>query len=600
MPFSPVFGGSTIYPSNATFLALALVADVTLQWPIEQASSDDVVADIIEVTPASPGLAVILPDARQAANGYTALFNNRGADSFTVESALGVNLVALTSGTVWQLYLADNSTEGGTWRVFQYGAGVSNANAAALAGAGLKAITTTLNQRMEINSRAVPYVILDADRAKAVVWTGAAGTFTLPTPASVGSDWFVALRNSGTGSVTTTPAAGTIDGSSNLVLAVGESAFVVSDGANYFTVGLGQDINSVFDFISLAVPGTGDRVLAGAELNRISYEFTGILTGNRNIIVPAQVQQYWVDNQTTGAFDLTVKTPAGAGVIVPQGQRRILYCDGVDVIAAETFIVSTPVAIVDGGTGATTAAGARTSLGVAASALVLTAGVGLTGGGDLTASRSFALDTANTRNVDHAGVTLSAGAGLTGGGDITTNRTFAVGAGTGITVNADDVALDIANTRNVDHAGVTVTGGTSLAGGGAITASQVLTLLNDSASPGNSMYYGTNSAGTKGFFTLAAAVVAAQTLATDGGINFAAGWQVRWGTSAGVGAGGSATVTFTTPFTNACFATPQITATNTGGTAQACDVADTVTAANFVIHNAGSVTRTFTYIAVGF
>ena len=37
--------------------------------------------------------------------------------------------------------------------------------------------------------------------------------------------------------------------------------------------------------------------------------------------------------------------------------------------------------------------------------------------------------------------TLTAGAGLTGGGDLSADRSFAVGAGLGITVNADDVAL---------------------------------------------------------------------------------------------------------------------------------------------------------------
>lgn len=35
-----------------------------------------------------------------------------------------------------------------------------------------------------------------------------------------------------------------------------------------------------------------------------------------------------------------------------------------------------------------------------------------------------------------------AGDGLTGGGDLSADRTFNVGAGTGITVNADDVAID--------------------------------------------------------------------------------------------------------------------------------------------------------------
>lgn len=39
-------------------------------------------------------------------------------------------------------------------------------------------------------------------------------------------------------------------------------------------------------------------------------------------------------------------------------------------------------------------------------------------------------------------VTLTAGAGLTGGGDLSANRSFAVGAGVGITVNADDVSID--------------------------------------------------------------------------------------------------------------------------------------------------------------
>lgn len=47
----------------------------------------------------------------------------------------------------------------------------------------------------------------------------------------------------------------------------------------------------------------------------------------------------------------------------------------------------------------------------------------------------------SNRHIDHSAVTLTAGAGMTGGGDITDNRTFTVGAGTGITVNADDVEV---------------------------------------------------------------------------------------------------------------------------------------------------------------
>ena len=44
-------------------------------------------------------------------------------------------------------------------------------------------------------------------------------------------------------------------------------------------------------------------------------------------------------------------------------------------------------------------------------------------------------------HIDHTSVTLTAGDGLTGGGTIASNRTFAVGAGTGVTVNANDIAI---------------------------------------------------------------------------------------------------------------------------------------------------------------
>lgn len=50
----------------------------------------------------------------------------------------------------------------------------------------------------------------------------------------------------------------------------------------------------------------------------------------------------------------------------------------------------------------------------------------------------------------------------------------------------------------------TVTGATSLTGGGDLSANRTLSLVNDSASPGNSKYYGTNGSGAKGFHDLPA------------------------------------------------------------------------------------------------
>jgi hypothetical protein len=46
------------------------------------------------------------------------------------------------------------------------------------------------------------------------------------------------------------------------------------------------------------------------------------------------------------------------------------------------------------------------------------------------------------QHIDHTTVSITAGSGLTGGGDISSTRTINVGAGNGITVNADDIAID--------------------------------------------------------------------------------------------------------------------------------------------------------------
>jgi hypothetical protein len=60
-------------------------------------------------------------------------------------------------------------------------------------------------------------------------------------------------------------------------------------------------------------------------------EVNGALTGNRNLIVPAN-GQWSIFNNTTGAFTLTVKTASGTGVAVGQTKRCILIADGTNVV----------------------------------------------------------------------------------------------------------------------------------------------------------------------------------------------------------------------------------------------------------------------------
>jgi hypothetical protein len=353
--YTQVFGGQNIFPSQLTLLVLALTTDATLEWPTEQAMPDaNVVADIMEVTPDAGGHSIILPDATLAGPGQSVLVNNVGAFTFSVKDAGGNTVGAVPSGEVWQFYLSDNTTTNGVWTTFQFGTGTSSATAAALAGAGLKAIVNTLNQKHTPRSSAAsPLAIVDGDRAAIVQWTGGVGAGTLPDPATVGTDWFTMVRNNGTGTWTITPAAGTINGQPTIALSAFSSAIIYTDGANYFTIGLSQVTPTNFDFTSINVAGTGTKVLAGTELNRIAYKLTGVLVGARIIEVPASVQQYWVDNATSGAFALTVKTNAGAGVVVPQGCSMLLYCDGTDVVAAEGAPTTGAIPVGLAGTGLT-------------------------------------------------------------------------------------------------------------------------------------------------------------------------------------------------------------------------------------------------------
>lgn len=365
--YTDVFGGANIYPSEIDYSALALAVNTTLSWPDETSTSQNLATKIMDVTPASAGLSVILPPADKTGTGQTILFNNLGAHTFTVKDADGVQVMTVASGTLWQIYLTDNSDAAGAWETLQYGASISQANASALAGTGIVAVGTLLSQAVPITSFNSDYTAGVQDRARMFLWEGAGGTLTLPAPTTVGNNWFIYLRNSGSGAIVADPS-GTIliDDGPTLSFQPGESAIIATDGANFYTIGFGQSATFAFDYTSINVAGSGDYTLTGTELNRIAYGFTGTLTGNRNIIVPATVQQYWVNNQTTGAYNFTVKTAAGSGVQVNTGSRSILYCDGTDVVNADTGGLSVPVTISQGGTGATTASAARINLGATA------------------------------------------------------------------------------------------------------------------------------------------------------------------------------------------------------------------------------------------
>jgi len=79
---------------------------------------------------------------------------------------------------------------------------------------------------------------------------------------------------------------------------------------------------------------TADVTLTTAEaMEQGVIRLTGTPTAARNLIVPAKAKVYFIDNDTAGAFAVTVKTAAGTGVALASGTNGALFCDGTNVVS---------------------------------------------------------------------------------------------------------------------------------------------------------------------------------------------------------------------------------------------------------------------------
>jgi hypothetical protein len=287
-------------------------------------------------------LKLYMPPASSVSDGQSALIRNIGSNSFTVVKSDGSTIVSVASGIAEYIYVTDNTTVAGTWSAVTFGAGTSSANAADLAGYGLTAISTTLNQSYKVVNIYSSYGVQTSDRASFLVWGSGAGTFTMPSAATVGNNWFVMIRNNGTGILNVTPSGtDTIDGNSSAQLQIGESFVIVSNGSGWNTFGYGQSAQFFYTILSKVVTG-GTVTLTSAEAANVIQEYSGTLSSNCNVILPSTVQQYSLQNNTTGSYNLTFKTSSvgASAVVLPQGQTVIAICDGTNVYNAQTASVT--------------------------------------------------------------------------------------------------------------------------------------------------------------------------------------------------------------------------------------------------------------------
>ena len=106
---------------------------------------------------------------------------------------------------------------------------------------------------------------------------------------------------------------------------------------------------NVIDLIDEAITSYTTVALTGANVTLTAIngttdqsrspflEFTGGLTEDVNVIIPAVPKSYYINNKATQASagtDITVKTASGDGVNIPVGSRIAVICDGVSVFSA--------------------------------------------------------------------------------------------------------------------------------------------------------------------------------------------------------------------------------------------------------------------------
>lgn len=120
---------------------------------------------------------------------------------------------------------------------------------------------------------------------------------------------------------------------------------------------------AISGYVTQAITDGADTVLTmtpglSATARNIFIECTGALTAARNLVVPANKKLYFIYNNTSGGYAVTVKVSGQTGVLVANGSKVILVCNGTDVVNATSYLATTStLSVSSGGTGVATLTG---------------------------------------------------------------------------------------------------------------------------------------------------------------------------------------------------------------------------------------------------
>jgi hypothetical protein len=336
MTFTSPFTGNVIQPTDVSYYALSFSTDTQLYWPAVVNPTQVPSARIMDCVASTSGLSILLPDATQGSVGEDILFRNLGANTFVIKDAAGGQSISVTAGKARYVYLTDNSTVGGTWASIEFGAGTSYADAAALQGAGLTTIAGKLATTQNIVNVTTSPTISDASRASTFSWNSGAGTFTLPTIASLSTGWYIGFRNNGTGALAiNAPSPNTINGVSSVTANPGDSGFIIFDVStgNFVTVGLSAPANITFTSATYdvdSIPGSTFSLVTFAPIIQSYIAQTGSRSTTLTVTLPATTQLYIFLNDTGHAdynIEFEIQGSAQPPLVVTTGNIATVLSD---------------------------------------------------------------------------------------------------------------------------------------------------------------------------------------------------------------------------------------------------------------------------------
>jgi len=348
-----IFTGDVIQPTDVSYQSFSISANLNLVWPPDGSAAGNYVARVMQISASVASLSVYMPPANQTSVGTDSLIRNTGANTFTVRDYAGNTIISVAAGEAKYIYVTNNSMAAGAWGVIAFGVGSSSADASSLAGYGLKAVTTTLNQSHPVATISGSFTADATYRAKAMVWTGGVGTLSLTSAATLGDDWFMIVRNGGTGLLTIDPdGSELINGLASLALQINDSAFICCSGSAFYTVGLGQETTFAYSQLTLPVTSGSTYTLTPAQAQNTIIKITGTsINSNVTIVLPAAVQVYFALNQTSGTANVVFTTGVvgGNNTSLSVSQQATLVCDSVNVLSATSVVVGgSAISIIDG------------------------------------------------------------------------------------------------------------------------------------------------------------------------------------------------------------------------------------------------------------